>query len=177
MKTHITNKILITLIIFLLIIFLYQVTFAEKFSFSNPNIDNFFYFTKWTILLSIIFSFILFVFINVKRLGQKIAIGIVSFPIIIIFFVAVYFSIRIVLFGSSVNIRYGFLEKNNYTYYVISERFFAFEGSPNLKYYKEKTIFWFIKNRQAINENELNNLEVNLDKVNKNFYKIYFSKK
>lgn len=174
MENRIVKKVILIILLILIIIFVFQITFAKSLSFSNDNVDHFFHFTQNTIIISIVSIILLFLFINSKRTGHRIVIGMVSLPVILLFIVSVIFSIGIVFKNDSTNVRYYFFNKDGYSYYVVSERFYAFEGSSNLQYYKEKPLVFFIKQRVYVSEEELNDLGIRISEVNKIFLKKYF---
>ncbi len=169
------NKIIISIIIISLLIYLSQITFAKSISFSSDQVDHFFHFTENNILLLVLILILVLIFYNSKETWQKIILGIIGIPILLVFFVATLFSLGVIFTTKSANLRYYFYDRDGYNYYVISERFWAFEGSSNLKYYKEKPLFLFIKHRPEVTKQELIESGIKIEEVNEKFFKIYFN--
>jgi|WetSurMetagenome_2_1015567.scaffolds.fasta_scaffold40115_4 hypothetical protein len=174
LNKRLINKIIISLIIISVLIYLFQITVAKNLSLSSDQVDHLFHFTQNTILLLVFILILALIFYNSKETWQKITLGIIGIPILLIFFVATLFSLGVIFTPKSANIRHYFYEKDGYNYYVISERFWAFEGSSNLKYYKEKPLFLFIKHRPEVSEHEISINGINLRDVNEQFFKKYF---
>ena len=154
------KKILIVLIIFFVLIFIYQITFAQNISFSNDIVDHFFHFTQTVNAVFIFFLLLCLLFINSKETWQKVITGILVLPVILFLLLGVVMSSGIVFARDETNMRHYFFNKDGYNYYLVSERFWAFEGSSNLKIYKEKPLFLFVKERLSVDENELINNKV-----------------
>ena len=68
-------------------------------------------------------------------------------------------------------VRHYFYQKDGYNYYIVSERYAAFE-SRNLMIYKEKPIFLFLKNRERVSDLELAKNKIDMSEVYKGFNKI-----
>lgn len=69
--------------------------------------------------------------------------------------------------------KYYFYKDKEYSYYMVSERFFALDGLE-LKIYKERPIFGFIKKRSIANEDKLIADGVDMRKATNAFIKKYY---
>ncbi len=166
------EKIILGAILLFSLLFLYQITIASNISFSNGIIDRLLHFCEVPVFIFVVILVLVYFFNKLKRLGQRIAIGLISLPVVFIFIVTILFSSGIVFASDEAMIRYYFFEKGDYSYYVISERFYAFEGSSELKIYKEKPILLFLQARYNVSEDELSYYNINVDTVYQHYYDI-----
>ena len=167
-------KILFWSAIVILILFIYQITFATDFSFGAGQIDRYLYFCDSITLSIFLLVLLAYFFIKKTKRGQRITIGLISAPVFIFFLITVLFSYAVIFASDKATMRHYFFEKDQYQYYVTSERFWAFEGSANLAFYKEKKILGFIKYRPSVSNKELENEGIDMESVTKKFYEKYF---
>ena len=55
--------------------------------------------------------------------------------------------------------RFYFYENDGFKYFVTSERYVAFSGSRELKYYKEKDLILFLKTRKELSDAEVSSIQ------------------
>jgi hypothetical protein len=77
--------------------------------------------------------------------------------------------------GEKADARYYFGSKNGFSYYIKSERLSALDGSE-LHIYKERPLFFFVKERLPVKDEELNAMGVKPDKIRSYFIDEYFKK-
>lgn len=163
-------KILKGIIVLLIIVYLFQVTFAERISFNNFIIDNFFYFASYFSLITIaLFSSVL-MFLITKNRWLRISSFIVTIPFGFMLFILLLFTVPTVLTDFP---KYYFFKKDGYHYYVTSERVFGFEGSRNLKFYKDKKLVLFLKERLRVSESELILNSIDPNKQSSKLWELY----
>jgi hypothetical protein len=163
-------KIINTTLILFIFVLIYQLAFADHYSFSNDRIDLFFHNSTVSNTVFIFLLIIILLFIYSKKNWQKLLLGLLIIPIAGIFLFVLLFTAGIVGLSQEVLIRQYFYQKNGYNYYVISERYFATEHM-NFVIYKEKPVFLFLKKRERVKEAELMNYRIDMDNVYKQYFK------
>ena len=153
------KKALVPLIIFLSAFFIFQVTYASQVSFSNPRIDEFVHHSQFIIgaIGIILFLFLLITHIKIKWI--KITLGIIIVPIFLIMLLGLLFVSYGVLSDSNSYARFYFYKNDGFKYFVTSERYVAFSGSRELKYYEEKDLILFLKTRKELSDAEVLSLQ------------------
>lgn len=169
-KKQILQKTLLSLDIFFIVILMFQLTIAEDFSFSVGEIDRYLHFCSSITICIILLITLSYFFINKSRLGQRITIGLLSLPVIVFFMMSLLFLSAVIFANEKTTMKHYFFEKDDYKYFVTSERFWAFEGSSNLAYYKEKTIIGFIKYRPSVSYEDLESKGIDMKYVTDKFY-------
>jgi hypothetical protein len=161
LESKLLKKILISLIIFFTLIFIFQITLAQDFNFSNGLIDNYFHFSQVLNVVLIFFLLLFLLLINSKQTWEQVVTGILILPITLL-----------LLFGIVIlpetDVRHYFFNKDGYSYYIVNE------GRINLKVYKEKPAFFFIKERKRVTEDELKSNGIDYSKEYDNYLKKYF---
>ena len=147
-KIKLLKKIVISLIIFFTLIFIYQITFAKNISFSNDIIDRYFYYTQTQNAIFIFFLLLCLLFLNSKQTWEKVISVALILPTFIFLLLGIFF-ISGVVGNDSTNVRHYFFNKDGYSYYMISE------GRLNIKMYKEKPLFLFIKELKVVNRKRI----------------------
>jgi len=158
---NITIKVITVITMILTALFIFQITFADQFSVDNQKIDHILHFTSGTVLILIILLSFIFILLVTKKRWLIILSSIVSGLSLLLLLIALVFSSMIIYSSDRTNYRYYFSRNGEYQYYVVSERFVAFEGSSNFHIYKEKPLFLFIKQRLSVSEEELKNMHLN----------------
>jgi hypothetical protein len=176
-KKLLLKRVILITLFFIVSIFIYQITWAQNISFSNNMIDNFFHFSKNTIALFIIVLILWYLFLISKKTLHKNIIGFSLIPIVLLFLLSLLYLSAPVFAPSKANIRHYFYEKNGYSYYLVSERYWAFEGSSNLRIYREKPLFLFLKERVSVSEEELAENNINYGQEYQLFFEKYFNQK
>jgi uncharacterized BrkB/YihY/UPF0761 family membrane protein len=138
----VVNTILIIAIILLGSLLLFQWTYADQISFSNDMIDHILHFTSVVVLITIILLLLNYAFLHVKKRWHKFVLGAVATIAIFFWLISLLFSSYVVFSSEKTNERYYFSESDGYKYYIVSERFVAFSGSPDIYFYKEKPRFY-----------------------------------
>lgn len=173
-KKILLKKTILLLMAFSLIVIIYQITLAQNISFSNDIIDHYFHFSEFSMLVFLGLLMIIYLVLISSRAWQKILLGITIIPVVLILLISIFFLSGAVFAPSQANARYYFYKKDGYNYYIVSERYVAFEGSANIKIYKEKPLFLFIKERKVVNDDELLKNKVDINKAINNFLRISF---
>lgn len=157
----------------IVILFIYEYFFAKSFSFSSALIDSFFWYTSFTVFLSILFFILLKIILDIKKKFIKgLAIGFII-PISLLLLIVATFNFITVENVSRTHKKYYFYKDKEYSYYMVSERFFALDGLE-LRIYKEKPIFSFINERTYADESKLVAEGVDIQKAREIFIKKYF---
>jgi hypothetical protein len=163
-------KVIKVLLVLLCTLLIFQVTLAPNFSFSNNIVDNLFYSTSSYVGLSILLLLFILLILRSNRKWIRILSIIAIVPVGLFFLISLLFMLPILLADYP---RYYFFEKDGFHYYVVSERLFAFEGSRELKYYKEKTLWLFLKERKIVDEHELTTNGIDPYKQSSKLMEIY----
>ena len=155
----ILKKALIPLIIFFAAFFIFQVTNASEVSFSNPRIDEFVHHSQIIVGAIVIILFLFLVIAHIKTKWIKVTLGIFMVPIFLIMLLGLLFVSYGVFANSDAYARIYFYENNGFKYFVTSERYVAFSGSRELKYYKEKELILFLKTQKELTDIEVSSLQ------------------
>jgi hypothetical protein len=173
MKPHIKIQVVQLLdgaLVLLGIIFLIQITLPSTLSFSNNVIDNLFRFGRYIVAICILSCVVGRIVLSTKRHWIRVISAIVGIPFGFLFLV----TIPILSGGLFANSpKYYFLEKDGYHYYVTSERYWAFQGSRELKFYKERSLFIFVKERFNVPEEELRALGIDPYRPSEKLWELY----
>ncbi len=154
-----------------LIVYLYELTIGDSISFGSLSVDYLFYFTTKSLFLFNVAGIALYFYFKQKnKIGKTISQAIF---ILSGFLFAIYFPLNVIWVIDSPYHKYYFYEENNTKYYLVSERFGALDG-PELKMYKEKPIFSFIRKRIPADEQILHSKGVDVLKARNDYLKKYF---
>jgi hypothetical protein len=152
-------KTLILLNVLFTAFFIFQLTYASNISLSNSRIDQFVHHSQVFCGSVVIILFLSLLIIHLKNKWIKITLGIIILPISL----TMLLGLTVVSYGmlapSDSYSRFYFYEKDNFNYYVTSERFAAFSGGRELKYYKEKELVLFLKRRIELTETDIANIK------------------
>jgi len=155
----ILKKALVPLITFFATFLLFQLTYASNVSFSNPRIDEFVHHSQFIIGAIAIILFMLLIITHIKIKWIKITLGILMVPIFLIMLLGLLFISYGVLADSNSYARFYYYENDGFKYFVTSERYVAFSGGRELKYYKEKDLIFFLKARKELTDVEVSSLQ------------------
>jgi len=154
-----------------LIIYLYELTIGDYISFGSLSIDYLFYYTTNSLFLFNLACIALYIYCKAKRKSIKRISLIIFLPVGILFLF--YFPINVWTVTGPHYDKYYFYENNDAKYYIISERFGALDRAE-LKLYREKSIFSFIKERTPADEQQLINEGVDVTKAINIYVNKYF---
>lgn len=154
-----------------LVMYLYELTIGDYISFGSLTIDYLFYYTTKSLFLFNLSMIVLYLYLKQKKKSLKIFSLIIFFPLGALFLL--YFPFNIGAIINSPYNKYYFFEENDIKYYMISERFFALDDME-LKIYKEKPVFFFIKHRSSAEEDLLVEKGINIQKVRDKYIQRYF---
>ena len=130
-------------------------TYASNISFSHSRVDVFVHHSQYFIGFVIILLILFFLIVKMKVKWIRVTISIFIVPVILCMLIGLIVVSYGVLAPSVCYARYYFYEHENYKYYVTSERYVAFSGSRELKYYKEKDLILFFKRRKELTDVDL----------------------
>lgn len=158
-----------------LLMLLLQFTVADNISISNDLIDNFLHFGKSWAICFLVFLVPATIFFHSGKLLIKTISGITGLILSIPVILFGWFLIMIMFRGEKADARYYFSSKNGFSYYIKSERLTALDGSE-LHIYKERPLFFFVKERLPVKDEELNAMGIKPDKIRSYFIDEYFKK-
>ena len=163
-------KIINIILALFILILIYQLLYADHYSFSNDRIDLFLHHSTASNTVFVIFLILLLLLLYSKKIWQRLLLGLLTLPVIGILLLFLLFSAGIVGLLQEFLIRQYFYQKDGFNYYLISERYAAFDHM-NFVIYKEKPVFLFLKKRERVNEAELIKNKIEMKNVYSEYYK------
>ena len=126
-----------------ILILIFEITFADKCSFSNDRVDLFIHHTQTPLMVFILLSILVLLFLFSKKNWQKLVTSILAIPFLLIMLFIILFFSKFITMPDEVFVRHYFYQKDGYNYYIVSERYAAFESRNLIEYTRKNQYFYF----------------------------------